>query len=92
MRLVPVLSSRWSSHTDAWATFARTRSDLLFPLPSPVKTTRALVAPAAVSTASAAATEALSLSLREALRLVEALAARLDASLEGTSPSRVALG
>jgi hypothetical protein len=45
-----------------------------------------------VSTASAAATEALSLSLREALRLVEALAARLDASLEGTSPSRVALG
>ena len=45
-----------------------------------------------MSTASAAATEALSLSLREALRLVEALAARLDASLEGTSPSRVALG
>ena len=45
-----------------------------------------------MSTASAAATEALSLSLREALRLVEALAKRLDASLEGTSPSRIALG
>ena len=45
-----------------------------------------------MSTASAAATEALSLSLRETLRWVEALAARLDASLEGTSPSRIALG
>ena len=45
-----------------------------------------------MSTASAAATEALSLSLREALRLVEALAKRLDASLEGASPSRIALG
>ena len=46
-----------------------------------------------MSTASAAATEALSLSLRfSALRLVEALAKRLDASLEGASPSRIALG
>ena len=66
-----------------------TFSPLLSP---PDETTRALVAPAAVSTASTAATEALSLSLREALRSVEALAARLDASLEGTSPSRIALG